>query len=141
MRTYEHLTGIAENLSERWSNAGLPAVSHAELTMLVAACRQVDPRDLEQVPTVAHIISKADVALHIGNELHSEACLGWPQAIIDELERSDKQYAYRPQGEDWEVYGVHLSGEEDWLATVVTETVAAKLVVVMSPPSTSEPKD
>lgn len=132
MRTYENLLELSENLIARWSTTSGAAASHTELTMLLSACRLVDPLDLKQLPTVAHIVSKADVESEIGRELDTNAFFGWSQAIIDELEGSDKQYAYRPKGDDWEVNGVSLCGEEDWVATVVTETIAQKLLNVLS---------
>lgn len=52
----------------------------------------------------------------------------WPSVVMDELSNSDKQYRYRPDGEHWEVFGVYASGEEDWVATVSTQSVAERLI-------------
>lgn len=57
----------------------------------------------------------------------------WPVRVEEFLSTSDKQFGCRPDGDNWEVYGVYASGEEDWVATVETETVAELLVAALNP--------
>ena len=48
-------------------------------------------------------------------------------------DKKDGQYAYREDGDSWEVYKF-VDGEEDWVATVSTETVAKRLVWASAAP-------
>lgn len=58
---------------------------------------------------------------------------GWPVAILTELAPSDRHYSYREtDGERWEVFSTFIDdGEEDWVATVDTESVAIRLCTAL----------
>lgn len=66
------------------------------------------------------------------DEWDSEVVAGWPGVIESYLDTGDRRYIYRSDGENWEVFGVHLSGREDWAGTVCTETMAEGFVALLS---------
>jgi len=129
MNTYPDLYRFAGELDEGWEeNEG---VDWQEAEDLVAMVQAMDPDDLDDLQMILNYADEED-------EWDCDEVSSWPQRIISSLEQSDKDYRYRPDGENWEVYGVYMSGEEDWTATVVTETVAEMLVQrLQSPPSVS----
>lgn len=127
MNTYPDLYRFAGELDEAWEeNEG---VEWQEAEDLVSMIQTMDPDDLGELQAILDYATDED-------EWDCDEVSGWPSRVMSSLDDSDKVYRYRPDGEDWEVYGVYMSGNEDWVATVVTETVAEMLVTnLQSPPS------
>jgi len=123
MKTYEALYDYALALQSRWqANTG---IAIAEYMPLAAMCAEItDTTDLPDIAALVHYANHVD-------DWNAKVVCQWPNQVITELEDSDKQYTYRAKGDDWEVYGVHLSGQEDWAGTVSTETLALGLVSIL----------
>lgn len=127
MNTYPDLYRFAGELDEAWEeNEG---VEWQEAEDLVSMIQAMDPDDRGELQDILDYATDED-------EWDCDEVSEWPSRVMSSLDDSDKDYRYRPDGEDWEVYGVYMSGNEDWVATVVTETVAEMLVAnLQSPPS------
>ncbi len=130
MNTYPDLYRFAGELDEAWEeNEG---VDWQEAEDLVAMVQAMNPDDRGELQTILDYAEEED-------EWDCDEVSSWPARITDYLDQPDKEYRYRPDGEDWEVYGVFMSGNEDWVATVVTETVAETLVNHLQSPVQSNP--
>ncbi len=125
--TYKSLYKLAERCQKSWRER--MSVDWSEAEQLVAECRSIDLECLSSLNTIRDIILYADIY----DEWDSGIVCAWPDQIRTDLETSDKQYTYRYRNDIWEVYGVSLSGEEDWCASVATEYLAIKLVDIISP--------
>ena len=126
MNPYETLYNIAESINTSWSER--EAVDWSEAEQLVSLCREID--NIKELPGISSIVEYADA----NNEWDSGVVAEWPDIIISELSEGDKTYSYRASGESWEVFGTFPSGNEDWIATVETETIASNLVKMMNNP-------
>ena len=124
MKPYETLYNLAESINTSWSER--EAVDWSEAEQLVSLCREID--NIKELPDINSIVEYAAS----NDEWDSGVVANWPDIIITELESVDKQYTYRETGDKWEVYGIYLTGAEDWVASVETETVASNLVEMMN---------
>ncbi|MFV7771685.1 hypothetical protein [Shewanella marisflavi] len=126
MKTYESLYLFAGSLGELWRHAGSTDLDKA--AQLVAELKSVDQTLLSQMPKVANIIEYAETHSQWANDIVYQ----WPNIVVDTLEGLDKQYAYRLDGDNWEVYSLSYTGEEEWKATVETETLATNIVAMLT---------
>lgn len=117
---YPNLYRFAETLAEQWLDPDSVDFEKAnDLVSDIVNIPQTDRTEamerILQYATATSVWDQSDVAQ-------------WPSVVMDELSNSDKQYRYRPDGEHWEMFGVYASGEEDWVATVSTQSVAERLI-------------
>ena len=119
MKTYEKLYQAASQLERNWEER--EGVDWQEAEDLIGELFNMEISDRGELQGILTYAAAND-------EWDSEEVAGWPQAITLYLEMSDKDYTYRSDGENWEVYGYHMSGEEDWAGTVCTETAAIGFV-------------
>lgn len=122
-----HLYEFAENCTKNWGAA--ESIDWTQAQDLVGMCRDIPAQYLAVLTAIDRIV--AYVKEHEDNDWDSGEMGNWPAHIIDELESHDKQLGYRVDPENserWEVYGLYFTGEEDWVATVDTETIAETLV-------------
>lgn len=126
MQTFEKLFNLAGEIDTSWEER--ESVDWSEAEQLVALCKDI-PVDVRSTLTeINHIL---DYVYKV-DDWDSGYVSHWPELIQHELTTSDKTYTYRAKDDEWEVYGVFLSGEEDWAGTVSTEKVAQVLVEAMS---------
>lgn len=126
---FPELHQLACSIDESWEE--LERVDWSEAEQLYREVKFV----VDKLPTP---IAALDEILTYAEENKDWDCgyvCNWPKIIREALEESDPMYTYRyHRSEDcWEVYKVNLAGEEDWVANVVTETVAELLVTNLSP--------
>lgn len=118
---YPDLYNLAGDLDHEWEqNEG---VDWNEAEQLIGELKKMDSADIARLPNLAHILKYAEDE----DEWDSGEVASWPATITFALDATDKQYSYRPNGEEWLVYGMNLTGREEWVATVDTETVARRL--------------
>ncbi|MEZ9701228.1 hypothetical protein AB4455_06120 [Vibrio sp. 10N.261.46.E12] len=122
------LFNYAGDIDSNWeANEG---VDWEQAEMLIEKCQKDIPAELlEKLPTVQSILSYVDE----NDEWDSGEVAGWPTEIRTELESFDKQYSYREDGENWEVYSLALTGDEEWKATCETEPLAEGIVKFLAP--------
>lgn len=123
MNTYPNLYELAQRLDSEWE--AREAVDWQQAEDLVAEVRKMSPDDCGELQAIVDYADEED-------EWDSEVVAGWPEAIESYLDTGDKHYTYRSDGENWEVFGVHMSGNEDWSGTVCTETMAEGFVALLS---------
>lgn len=99
---------------------------------------------IEQLVTMCHAILK-DFPFQLSNidsilkyvvsisPWEKEQTQKWPDQIIEDLEVADKQYAYRPFDDQWEVYSLTLNGEVERKGVVETEYMAKGLLAFLAP--------
>ena len=118
---YPDLYNLAGDLDQEWEeNEGL---DWDEAEALVAELKKMAPEHLALFPKLVDIIKYTDAE----DEWDSGEVASFPATIIFTLDDSDKRYSYRPEGEEWVVYGMNMTGQEEWVATVDTEGVARRL--------------
>lgn len=105
---------------------------------LVTSCQSVSPEDLKQLESARSLINYADATDQ--RDWDRRTLHRFVKGLLSDFHQSPKQYVYRPSkegpdGDSWEVVGVHLDGFEDWVAYVSTETVALNLIAVLDNPS------
>lgn len=120
---YPNLYRFAETLAEQWIDSESVDLEKAkdlvsDIINVPETARTEAMLSIIQYATATRVWDESEVAQ-------------WPEVVMEELSNSDKQYLYRPDGEHWEVYGVYASGEEDWVATVSTQSVAERLIHVL----------
>lgn len=121
--TLESLFFVTTAINDSWKER--EAIDWAEAEQLVRLVQhELNGEHKDVLSELLGIVAYADSY----EDWDCEEVGQWPERILSALTQSDKKYTYRVCGENWEVYGVHLSGEEDWVATVVTETVAKNLI-------------
>lgn len=125
MNTYPDLYDLASELDSIWSEK--ESVDWQEAEDLVAQIRQMAPDDLGELQA---ILDYADA----NDDWDSGEVASWPERIVLGLDSSGKDYQYRPAGDEWEVVGVYMSGREDWVGTVDTETLAQLLASSLNSP-------
>lgn len=120
------LAALAESIRDNWESA--KSVDWSEAEQLHRECAKVNRAHPFQCPAdLTEIVNYGSSE----DEWDSEIVGAWPDRIIEALEDSDKQFAYKPDGENWEVAGICLNGEVDWVGTVSTETVARALTGIL----------
>lgn len=118
---YPDLYNLAEDFDENWDeNEG---VDWDEAEELVQELKKLSPEHRALLPKLSQIIDYAEST----KDWDSGEVASWPATIIFELDVSDKQYSYHRDREQWQIYGMNLTGREEWVATVDTETVARRL--------------
>jgi len=117
-KVYQHAVQLNKNWSENES------VDWQEAEDFVAELRKMDLAPFPELNGIAEHIQYCDE----NDEWDSGVIANLPDVVISDLESVDKQYAYREKDDNWEVYSVMLTGEEDWVANVVTEAVAINLI-------------
>ena len=125
MNTYPDLYRFAGELEKAWEER--ERVEWQEAEDLVHQIEKMAKEDRDDLQAILNYADAED-------EWNCEEVSIWPKQVMDSLDGSDKDYRYRSSGDEWEVYGVYMSGREDWVATVDTETVAHLLVNAISNP-------
>lgn len=121
--TLESLFFVTSAINDAWIEN--EAIDWSEAEQLVSLVRhELNSVHSDALSDLYRIIAYADTF----EEWDCEEVARWPALIMLTLSNSDKKYTYRKRDDHWEVYGLHLSGEEDWVATVVTETVAQNMI-------------
>lgn len=125
MNIYADLYRFAGELEEAWKeNEGVEWQEAEDLVHQIEKIAEDDRDDLQMILNYAEAEDEWDC----------DEVATWPMRVMSSLEDSDKEYRYRPDGESWEVYGVYMSGTEDWVATVDTESVANLLITALLNP-------
>lgn len=140
VRTFEELFQKSESFVDL-VNSGAANVQHswmAAANEMVRLAQAVDREDRALLPAVQCLVDYAESVDHRDYDLIELRDMAL--RLAQELEDSGKQYTYRPSsegpdGDSWEVFGVYLNGHEDWVAFVVTETVAQNLIAVLNNPA------
>ena len=122
----ESLFELAETIDTEWKSK--ESLEWSEATQLVLRLRNLPAAILDLLPQCKTILNYAETTI----DWDGEFVWTWPEVICNELEDSEKLYAYREAGEHWEVYSRTLSGQEEWKGTVETETIAVGLVRLLS---------
>lgn len=120
--SFDALFLLAQSISVAWEEK--EAVDWSEAEQLINVCREIPQDVLNTLPDIQAILAYAD-----DNDEWDSGYVGqWPDTITESLAQSDKDYGYRHDLDHWEVFSLTLSGEEEWKATVETETIAQLLV-------------
>jgi hypothetical protein len=118
---YPDLYNLAGDFDHDWEeNEG---VDWDQAEALVSELKKMAPEHRALLPKLLDIIKYTDAE----DEWDSGEVASFPATIIFELDDSEKHYSYRPEGEKWVVFGMNMTGIEEWVATVDTETVARRL--------------
>lgn len=124
MQTLEPLYDLAVALSQKWQDGSM---TRPEACKLIEGCQAIPADLLGSMPDIISMIEYSK-----NKTWSADIVAGWPGIVINELEVSDKTYHYRPDGENWTVYSLKLTGEEEWKATVETECLAIRNVSLLS---------
>lgn len=127
MHNFQTLYELADGINDSWCDN--EAVDWSEAQQLVSHCQNLPADCLVQLPEIKEIIQYAAD----NDEWDSGVVASWPDLIRADLENADKQYSYRADDDNWEVYSLDFTGVEEWKATVETETIAERLVATLSP--------
>lgn len=125
MDTLENLYTLALSAETSWKEK--EAVDWSEAEEIARACADIPTSLRFRLPRLAAISEYAD-------EHEDWDCCevgGWPSAIVREIEDFEPSYHYREDGDNWEVFAMALTGEEEWKGTVETQALAKKLVSVL----------
>lgn len=127
MHNFQTLYELADDINNAWCDA--ERVDWSEAEQLVSHCQALPSDCLAQLPEIKDILQYAADY----DDWDSGDVASWPDLIRADLEKADKQYGYRADGDNWEVYSLSFTGEEEWKATVETESIAVRLVEALSP--------
>ena len=122
LNTYPDLQRFAGELDEAWKENG--GVEWQEAEDLVGMIQSMEPGDRGELQDILDYATDED-------DWDCDEVATWPARItgyLNQPDRTCRDFRYRADGESWEVYGLFMSGEEEWVATVATETVAEILV-------------
>ena len=127
---YPELTELARRLEKDWAEN--ERVDWDEAEQLVALCRAIPTQERSAYPQIEQLVDYATGE----EEWDSGYVAGWPYAILTDLSLMDHQYRKRfvSCDDQWEVRRVMGDGSSEWLADVVTEAVADRLIEIMSKP-------
>lgn len=126
MQTLEKLYHMALAFSDSWEESG--AVDWNDADQLTVECACIPDGLLAKLPEIQQIVDYASEH----EDWDSGEAGNWPAVIRATIEGYDKEYAYKADSENWEVYSTSLTGEVEWKATVETETIAERLVQILS---------
>ena len=132
METLETLYLLCDSVNNNWSEK--EAVDWSEAEQLVSMCKAIPDQIAHLMPGVIGILEYAQAL----DDWDSGEVASWPDTIRSDIEDSDKTYHYRIEREKWTVYSLSLTGEEEWKASVETESIAEGLVKLLSPQGSLE---
>ncbi len=125
MFRFEILYALAGSIEASWIHR--EGCDWAEAEQLANICNSIPKKQLSNLDNIRCLVNYSTDY----EDWDSGVVVKWPAIIRSDLENADKQYGYRSDGENWEVYSWLLTGEEEWVGTVETEKIANTLSLVL----------